>query len=514
MPDTKPFRTADIVVRNRRRQLDMNVVRQIAADIETVKHSPITVRMEGDIPILVTGNHRLEAHKMRGIETIDCFVFAGDAAAADLLEVVENLHRSDLKALERNEHIAASVRLRKLSAPPSEGQQDQGQRKAADALGIDEKAVRVAMKIDALTPEAKVAARETGLDDNQVALLEATKSPPQKQAKTIRHLAAKRRKKVARKPSEGKAAIPAPGAPEPAATASTESDDLLGDVSPEPGSLFDEPPLESDDDVLDEESREVPPEETPLPDRSPEIKSATKPLIDILQVWSGRVLIDNIRDVERVDLDEVFRRPLDLVLLDCVVGDHEKWMVGLRQRIDKALGKEPSTEPRQPAGKPTAAILERHRGAEVAALFTNEFAGSRLAALSDAVWELLLLSIDNGFVPQNDYCPKSNDGKRVSLRLLFPGATKNRKGWFSQFQLGDPGKLQKARDVIMPLAIRNGDVIRKEPDKLEELYNALQTDPTIFKCERDPTSPGWGQLYVTSPDWGQLYMLRVRCAAA
>ena len=48
--------------------------------------------------------------------------------------------------------------------------------KAARELGIEQTAAKRAVKIDSLTPEAKVAAVELGLDDNQSALLQAAKA--------------------------------------------------------------------------------------------------------------------------------------------------------------------------------------------------------------------------------------------------------------------------------------------------------------------------------------------------
>jgi len=238
-----------------------------------------------------------------------------------------------------------------------------------------------------------------------------------------------------------------------------------------------------------------------VPELSPQVSSALHDLVKEKQAGTGAALIAAILAIEQFDLDEVFRR-VNLEHLDEVHKGHEVWNAKLGQRIAEALGKVPEPavatrdEPYPPVGKQISSILIRRRGAEVAKLFINPGASSRLAVLSDEIWELLLLSVDNGFVPENDYCPSSNDG-RVTLRLLFPGIKTNRRGWFSRFDLSHPDRLKEAREVIMPLAIANQAVVRKHPDKLEDLCRrhrkTLQTDVTHLKWENcGRTSPGWG----------------------
>ena len=61
-----------------------------------------------------------------------------------------------------------SEEVRKNSAP-SGGRQpkEEGKRRAAEELGVDEKTVRNAVQIVSMTDEAKEAAREVGIDDNR-----------------------------------------------------------------------------------------------------------------------------------------------------------------------------------------------------------------------------------------------------------------------------------------------------------------------------------------------------------
>jgi hypothetical protein len=68
-------------------------------------------------------------------------------------------------------------------------------------LGVDEKALRRAAKVAGLSPEAKEAARATGLDKNHGALLEAAAgTTPAKQVATVYRLAD--HKRDARRPAQ------------------------------------------------------------------------------------------------------------------------------------------------------------------------------------------------------------------------------------------------------------------------------------------------------------------------
>ena len=67
-----------------------------------------------------------------------------------------------------------------------EGHPEGGINAAVRELGIDRTEAQRAVKIASLTPEAKAAARETGRDNNQTALLRAAKAPPERQAEAIR----------------------------------------------------------------------------------------------------------------------------------------------------------------------------------------------------------------------------------------------------------------------------------------------------------------------------------------
>lgn len=190
-----PLAIDDIAIQGERREVNSAVVKRLADSIDSIglKH-PITVRRKGEKYILVAGLHRLEAHKKLKLEHIPACIVTMTNAEARMWEIAENLHRAELTKLERAEQIEewrelAAEQVRKVSAPQGGHQPtNDGNRAAAEALGVDEKAVRDAGKIAHITPEAKEAAEEAGIDDNQSKLLEVAKEAPEKQVAKVYEL--------------------------------------------------------------------------------------------------------------------------------------------------------------------------------------------------------------------------------------------------------------------------------------------------------------------------------------
>ena len=102
----KNFRIADIRVLGNHRPLDKEKVRALADSIKAIGlNTPPTVRPSKKGPVLVTGQHRLEAAKSLGLSHIDCSVMRGDKIDRQLWRIAENLHRGDLTKLQRAENI-------------------------------------------------------------------------------------------------------------------------------------------------------------------------------------------------------------------------------------------------------------------------------------------------------------------------------------------------------------------------------------------------------------------------
>jgi ParB family transcriptional regulator, chromosome partitioning protein len=245
-----------IVVGKRFRQVDQEWANALAQSISTVGlRTPITVRIlpeilgaDGvalqDVPVLVAGLHRLEAVKLLGWEDIDAFVVAGDDKDARLWEIAENLHRKDLTAQERAEQVAEWVKItedkdQSAQVAPIESKRSDGRghRKAGGInaavrdLGIERTEAQRSMKIASMEPEAKEAARQHGLDDNQKALLAVAKAPPDQQVAKVQEIVdQKAAKKAADKDQPAADIQPANPPPPPSRPAEKDVVDLAIDA--------------------------------------------------------------------------------------------------------------------------------------------------------------------------------------------------------------------------------------------------------------------------------------------
>lgn len=170
------------VPEHRARGLDEAAVSRLAESMAQIGlQTPITVRDDGEWPVLVAGLHRLKAAERLGWPKIDAIYLEGDERDARLWEISENLHRADLSAVERAEHIDEWRRLTVAKGaqvgPPSGGEQEvagrnnpptvgkpgrpsRGHEATAAALGVSHETVRRAEAIAALPQEVRDQARE------------------------------------------------------------------------------------------------------------------------------------------------------------------------------------------------------------------------------------------------------------------------------------------------------------------------------------------------------------------
>src|ERR1700738_4382491 len=168
-----PITITDIDISADRRDVNSASVKRLADSIEKIglRH-PITVREKGDRYILVAGRHRVEAYKKLGLDHIPANIVKMTNDDARLWEIAENLHRSELTKLERDENIAEWIKITERvsvqSAPkPQGGRPESGTSAAARELGVDETDAKRAVKVASLSDEAKDAAREHHLDNNR-----------------------------------------------------------------------------------------------------------------------------------------------------------------------------------------------------------------------------------------------------------------------------------------------------------------------------------------------------------
>lgn len=203
-----PLAIDEIVIPDGRREVNADVVKRLADSIENVglRH-PVTVRKHRDEYVLVAGRHRIEACRRLGREHVPAIICSLTNAEARMWEIAENLHRAELSKLERSEQIAEWVRLcdeqRKPAqvAPVSGGRgNESGINAASRELGIERTEAQRSIKIASITPEAKRAAEQSGIDDNQSKLLEIAREAPERQVAKVTELATRKPVKIADAP--------------------------------------------------------------------------------------------------------------------------------------------------------------------------------------------------------------------------------------------------------------------------------------------------------------------------
>jgi ParB family chromosome partitioning protein len=185
----------DVEVGKRLRPTNEQTVVALAKSMHRLGQlTPISVyRRGGGTLRLVAGSHRLEAAKRLGWIEIDAVFSTGNELERELQEIAENLHRCELTTLERDTQIGrwADLTTAKVGQvdPPAGGAQpaEKGVRKVARGLNLERKDVERAVKVASISPEAKQAARDAGLDDNRKALLAVAKeSTPDAQVARVR----------------------------------------------------------------------------------------------------------------------------------------------------------------------------------------------------------------------------------------------------------------------------------------------------------------------------------------
>lgn len=177
-----------------RRRVREDAVSSLAESIKTVGLlNPIVVRWAeavepedgfiSDVAVLVAGAHRLEAVRRLGWTEVEAVEIKGSEIDARLAEIAENLHRAELTALERSEQIAEWVRLTEAKvlnpsgSKPKGGRPEGGVRAASRQLGIAQTTAQHALKVAALSDEAKAEAISTGADRKATVLREAAAKP-------------------------------------------------------------------------------------------------------------------------------------------------------------------------------------------------------------------------------------------------------------------------------------------------------------------------------------------------
>lgn len=203
MTEIKTIGIGGIQVHNRMRALQPEVVKTLMVQMKEDGKllPPLTVRRRKDGGYyLIAGFHRLKAALNLKREEVDVIIVDCDEEEAEGIEIRENLERAELTVLERAHHIDLLSKLesrKHISAQVAQadvytkgGRPKSGDSLVARQLGITRDDVRRNVKIASITLEAKKAAIEAGIDNNQTALLEIAKKPKDDQIEVIEEIAA------------------------------------------------------------------------------------------------------------------------------------------------------------------------------------------------------------------------------------------------------------------------------------------------------------------------------------
>jgi hypothetical protein len=221
-----PFDQIDISIHHRPTHADK--VGELVQSIRTLglQAAPVVIEREGRFK-LVSGRHRLEALRVLGYDEAPVRVVGFDDLQARLWTISENLHRNELSTLHRAEQVAEYARLmseglaqKEEQVEPDDEKEPQatasepekvaqvapvyaggrgntgGVRAASRELGITRDEARRSVKIDSITPEAKEAVREAGLDRNQSALLRVASYADEDQVEAVKEIAREKSEKA------------------------------------------------------------------------------------------------------------------------------------------------------------------------------------------------------------------------------------------------------------------------------------------------------------------------------
>lgn len=121
---------------------------------------PLTVRRAGNGWQLISGERRLRAAKLAGLDTVPCLVAQVDQEESSLLALVENLQRRDLDFLEEALALSQLISTYRLT-----------QEDAARRLGKSQSAIANKLRLLRLCPDALALLRSGGFGERHARAL-------------------------------------------------------------------------------------------------------------------------------------------------------------------------------------------------------------------------------------------------------------------------------------------------------------------------------------------------------
>ena len=171
------IKLGDIKVSPRLRQIDQDKVDNLVESIRLVGLlHPIVVDTDNN---LLAGNHRLEAHRILGRDTIECKVVNFSELENELVQIDENLINNDLSMIEKSEHIILRESiLDDLGIRATQGENQHGSVKSyttsklASELEISKRKYQWIKQISKINHTAREILKYTDISNNLDALLQ------------------------------------------------------------------------------------------------------------------------------------------------------------------------------------------------------------------------------------------------------------------------------------------------------------------------------------------------------
>ena len=152
-----------------RRHFSRAGLEELAASIgEHGVLQPLSVRRVPGGYELISGERRLRASRMAGLEEVPCILVSVDGQESSLLALVENLQRRDLDFVEEALALSRLIQTYRLS-----------QEEAAKKLGKSQSAVANKLRLLKLPPEVLALLREKGFTERHARALLRLESPEQ-----------------------------------------------------------------------------------------------------------------------------------------------------------------------------------------------------------------------------------------------------------------------------------------------------------------------------------------------
>ena len=155
-----------------RRHFSRAGLEELAASIgEHGVLQPLSVRRVPGGYELISGERRLRASRMAGLEEVPCILVSVDGQESSLLALVENLQRRDLDFVEEALALSRLIQTYHLS-----------QEEAAKKLGKSQSAMANKLRLLKLPPEVLALLREKGFTERHARALLRLESPEQQAA--------------------------------------------------------------------------------------------------------------------------------------------------------------------------------------------------------------------------------------------------------------------------------------------------------------------------------------------